>query len=411
MKILNRWVYAIVGVIVLLLAGLVYAWSVLAAPIANEFTSWSQAQLSLTFTICMTLFCIGGLVGGIVSNKISVKINVWISALLFVVGFVIASQTTSLAGLYIGYGILAGFASGLVYNAIMSSVSKWFPDKQGLISGILLMGFGFGSFFVGKIYTAVVPSLANGWRTAFMGMGIILVVVIGICGFFVAKPGSDFKPPAGAVKAAKKRPDEGIDVGPSVMLKRPAFWLYFIWAILLSAAGLALIAQATGVANEINAAVVAKGGSAVSDNNIATIVGLISIFNGIGRVIFGGMYDKFGRGKTMFAINAAFFISVLIVIAAILTGSMPILIVGFICCGLSYGGVTPTNSAFANSFYGPTHYPVNFPIINLNLILASFGGTIAGALYDASQSYLSTFIVLLVAIVIGTVCSFLIKKP
>ena len=401
---MNRWVYAIVGVIVLLLAGLVYAWSVLANPIAQEFSTWTKAQLSLTFTICMILFCLGGLVGGLVSGKINVKINVWVAAALFFIGFFMASKTTSLMGLYIGYGVFAGFASGLAYNAVMSTMSKWFPDKQDLFPGILLMGFGFGSFIIGKIYQAFTPAEIGGWRTSFLVFGVILLVVLAICGFFFVKPGKDFVPPTAGKAKAKKNNEQGIDVPATVMLRRPAFWLFFIWAILLSAAGLALIAQATGVATQV-------GGEGISASTITTVVGLISIFNGVGRVIFGGLFDKIGRGKTMLLINVAFFISVLIVIAALMTESFPILVLGFICCGLSYGGITPTNSAFVNSFYGATHYPVNFSIVNLNLIIASFGGTIAGALYDASQSYLSTFILLLAAIVVGTICSCLIRKP
>ena len=82
MKQLNRWVYAIVGVIVLLFAGLVYAWSVLSTPIAAEFTSWTKAQLSLTFTIVMILFCIGSLLCGLLSGKLSAKMSVRIGAVL-----------------------------------------------------------------------------------------------------------------------------------------------------------------------------------------------------------------------------------------------------------------------------------------------------------------------------------------
>ena len=401
---LNRWIYAAVGVIVLLFAGLVYAWSVLASPIAAEFTQWSQAQLSLTFTICMTLFCLGGFVGGLLSGKINVKINVWAAAVLFFIGFFVASQATSLTGLYIGYGVFAGFASGLAYNAVMSTMSKWFPDKQGLISGILLMGFGLGSFIIGKVYQAYTPAEIGGWRTSFFIFGIILLIVLAIGGFFFVKPGNDFVPPAPSKIKEKKNTEQGIDVNAAVMLKRPSFWLFFIWAILLSAAGLALIAQATGVATQVS-----KG--SVDGGTIATVVGLISVFNGLGRVLFGGLFDRFGRKITMMLVNVAFFISVCIVIASILLESFPILVVGFICCGLSYGGITPTNSAFVNSFYGATHYPVNFSMVNLNLIFASFGGTIAGMLYDASGSYLSTFILLLVAIAAGTVCSCLIRKP
>lgn len=400
---LNRWIYAAVGVIVLLFAGLVYAWSVLSSPIAAEFTAWTKAQLSLTFTICMTFFCLGGFVGGLMSGKINVRINVWAAAILFLLGFLIASKAQSLAVLYIGYGVFSGFASGLAYNAVMSTMSKWFPDKQGLISGILLMGFGLGSFIIGKVYQACTPAYIGGWRKSFLVFGIILLVVLIIGGFFFVKPGKDFTPPAAVkAKAAVKKKEEGIDVNAVQMLKRPSFWLFFIWAILLSAAGLALIAQASGVAAEV--------GPDVDAGTIATVVGLISIFNGIGRVIFGGMFDKLGRRTTMMINNIAFLISVGIVIAALLTKSFPILVLGFICCGFSYGGITPTNSAFINTFYGSRNYPVNFSIVNLNLIIASFGGTIAGALYDASGSYLNTFYLMIGAIVAGTICSCLIRK-
>ena len=103
MKQLNRWVYAIVGVIVLLFAGLVYAWSVLSTPIAAEFTSWTKAQLSMTFTIVMILFCIGSLLCGLLSGKLSAKMSVRIGAVLFLLGFFLASRTQSVAMLYIGF--------------------------------------------------------------------------------------------------------------------------------------------------------------------------------------------------------------------------------------------------------------------------------------------------------------------
>lgn len=400
---LNRWVYAAVGVIILVFAGLIYAWSVLSSPIAAEFPDWTKAQLSLTFTIAMALFCLGGLVGGLVSGKVNVKINVWVSAVLFLAGFILASKTQSLAMLYIGFGVLGGFASGLAYNAVMSTMTKWFPDKPGLISGILLMGFGIGSFIIGKVYAAYTPAEIGGWRKSFVIFAVILFVVLFVGGFFFVKPGKDFKPAAPAAQKAKKKMEEGIDISAGVMVRRPSFWLYVIWGILLSASGLALISQASGVVREV-------AGNA-SEGTVATVVGLISIFNGIGRVIFGGLFDKIGRAKTMLLINVSFLVSVLIVIAGLTTGSFPILIVSFICCGLSYGGITPTNSAFVNAFYGPTNYPLNFSVVNLQLLVASFGGTIAGALYDASGSYLSTFFVLVAAIVVGFVCSLLIRKP
>lgn len=89
MKQLNRWVYAIVGVIVLLFAGLVYAWSVLSTPIGAEFTGWTKAQLSLTFTLVMILFCIGSLLCGLLAGRLSAKNAVRLGAVLFLAGFFI----------------------------------------------------------------------------------------------------------------------------------------------------------------------------------------------------------------------------------------------------------------------------------------------------------------------------------
>ena len=105
MKHLNRWVYAIAGVVILLFAGLVYAWSVLSGPIAAEFTQWTKAQLSLTFTLVMICFCIGCMICGFTLKKIPARTFVWASAVLFLVGFFLASRTQSLPMLYIGFGI------------------------------------------------------------------------------------------------------------------------------------------------------------------------------------------------------------------------------------------------------------------------------------------------------------------
>lgn len=402
MKTLNRWVYAAVGVVVLVFAGLIYAWSVLSAPIAAEFTEWTKTQLSLTFTIAMIFFCLGGLAGGMLAGKVSVKINVWVSSVLLLLGFMMAAKAQAVMTLYLGFGVLSGFGSGLAYNAVLSTMSKWFPDKQGLISGILLMGFGLGSFLIGKIYTALTPSEIGGWRTSFTVFAIILFVVLFAGAFFFEKPPADYKVP-GTAEIKKKHVINGIDVPAKVMLKRLSFWLYFVWAVLLSAAGLALIAQAGGVVTEV-----APG---IGAGTVATVVGLISIFNGIGRVIFGGMFDKAGHRRTMMLINGCFAVSVLVVILGLTLKSLPVIIVSFICFGMSYGGVTPTNSAFVSAFYGSTHYPVNFSMINLNLIVASFGGTLAGVLYDASGSYLSTFLVMIAAVAGGTVCSVMIRQP
>ena len=399
MKQLNRWVYAIVGVIVLLFAGLVYAWSVLSTPIAAEFTGWTKAQLSLTFTLVMILFCIGSLLCGLLAGKLSAKNAVRVSAVLFLAGFFIASRCQSPITLYLGFGLLCGLASGLAYNGVMSTMVKWFPDKPGLISGVLLMGFGGGSFLIGKLYQAWTPAGIGGWRTSFVVLGIICCVVLAVCSFFFVAPGADFTVPAGKGGRAVAAPRE--DIKPAVMLKRPAFWLYYVWAIAVSAAGLALISQASGVVWEASADQTAA--------SVATIVGLIFICNAVGRVLFGGMYDKFGRSLSMKLVNGLFILTSVVLLLAMSSRSVVVVIIGFVIGGLAYSGVTPTNSAFCRAYFGPTSYPVNFPLINSNLIFASFGSTISGALYDASGSYSSTFFLIIGLAVAGILCSLAIS--
>ena len=400
MKHLNRWVYAIVGVIVLLFAGLVYAWSVLSTPIAVEFADWSKAQLSMTFTIVMIMFCIGSLLCGLLSGKLSAKMSVRIGAVLFLLGFFLASRTQSLAMLYIGFGVLCGLSSGLCYNAVMSTMVRWFPDRPGLISGVLLMGFGGGSFIIGKLYQAWTPVEIGGWRASFLVMGIIIFVVLAICSFFFVAPGADFVAPAAknskaAVKIASK------EYKPLKMVKKPTFWLYYVWAIALSAAGLALISQASGVVWEASASQTAGA--------VATIVGLISICNALGRVLFGGMYDKYGRSLSMQLVNILFIITSGVLILALAAKSVVVVIIGFILGGLAYSGITPTNSAFCRAYFGPVNYPVNFSLINSNLIFASFGSTVSGALFDASGSYNVTFFLIIGLAVVGILCSLAIS--
>lgn len=397
MQRLNRWVYAVNGVILLLVAGLVYAWSVLSSPIAAEFPLWSKAQLSLTFTITMTMFCVGCLVGGFLSKKLSPRVYAWSSAVLFLVGFWLAGRISTPMGLYLSFGVLCGFASGFVYNAVMGSVGLWFPDKQGLISGLLLMGFGLSSFLVGKVYQALTPTQIGGWRTSFMVIGVVSCVVLALCSFFLVKPPADFRPPAPAkVKKSAVNP-VAMEATTGVMLRKGAFWLYYLWAILLSAAGLALVSQASGVALQV--------GAQMDPGAIATVVGLISIFNGAGRVIIGGVFDKAGRSITMQTANLVFIVAGVTLAAAIMTESFPILVAGFIIGGLAYGGVTPTNSAFVSSYFGIKNYPLNFSVINTNLIIASFGSTIAGSLYDSSKTYISMVVMILVLSVLGILAS------
>ena len=410
----KRWGYAAGGVIVMLFAGLIYAWSVISLPISAYFPQYNKAEMSFTFTLVMMFFCIGGLIAGILSKKVSPRLLLILTGVSFSTGFLLASQANSMALLYIGYGVFAGIASGFAYNVILGMCTKWFADMPGLISGIVLMGFGFGSFFIGKIYQGFTPSGpgVDAFRTSFVVMGIFLLVALVIFAFVLRGPNEEETAEIQRLieenqrKAGKKNavPNAGaIDFTPGQMIKTSGFWVFLIWTTVLSSVGLILISQASGIVVEVN--------SSFSQSTIATIVGLISIFNGAGRVMFGRMYDAVGQRKTMLLVEAIFTMGIGLLALALSSHSNVFLIIGFMVMGVGYGGVTPTNSAFSNDFFGRKYYAINMSIVTLNIMVSSFSSTLSGALYDATKSYFSTLILLMGLVIVGVISTLLIRRP
>lgn len=395
----KRYLYGLVGVLVMLFAGFIYAWSILSAPIATDFPQWNNTQLSLTFTICMSFFCLGGMAAGVLSGRIPVRVNVMISAVLFLVGFILTSRANSLIALYVSYGVLCGTASGFAYNSVMNVMPRWFPNQQGLISGILLLGFGSSSMIIGTAFTAMTADTTGAWRTSLMVLGVLMAVVIFLGAFFfvLPKPGELPDP-----KTGQTNPAGDSELSPDRMLRRPSFWLFFAWATLLSSVGLVIIGQARNIA--ISAA------PELATGMLSLVVGLISVCNGLGRVLFGGLFDKIGHKATMLLIVASFTFGT-IVLWASLVGSATFLVVGFIFIGLGYGGGPTMGATVTKKFYGEQHYPVNFSIMNVNLLVASFASTAAGAIYDVTGNFGTIFILLLLLTAVALIALVCIRRP
>ncbi len=382
------------GVLVMLFAGFVYAWSILSAPIAAEFSAWSSAQLSLAFTICMAFFCLGGLTGGMMLNKVSAGFNIRLAAVLFLCGFFITSRLQSLPALYIGYGVLCGTASGFAYNAVMSTVPKWFPNRQGLISGVLLMGFGASSLMIGSAFTVLTPAQTGAWRTSLLIMGILMAVILGLCSFF-------FHPATAEVSVSKASGD--FDMASARMVRHPSFWCFFAWATLLSAAGLAVIGQARPIVLTVR--------PALSAGAVSLVVGMISVCNGLGRIVIGALFDRFGARITMSTVISLFLIGTGSIAFSSVLSSFPLLIAGYAALGMGYGGDPTTGASLTQAFFGSKHYSVNFSLVNLNLMIASLGSTAVGALYDASGNYSTTFVFLFACILLGGIAMLGVRKP
>lgn len=402
----NRWVYAIVGFIVMLCAGLVYAWTNISKPIKVEALGSTALNIdpehfAMTFSICMGMFCIGGLIGGIIIKRYHPKVNMIIAVILFPIGLIISANSYSYLGLYIGYGLFVGFASGLVYNAVLSAVTRWFQDKQGLISGILLMGFGLGGFILGPVAKVISDSM--GWRASFIVIAIAFTIILLLSTFFIVLPTSDFVLPTNPNKKARPGVEGALDIGPLEMIKRPAFIFFFIWSVLMCSTGLSMIPNANAFTQSV---------SNMDEMGLVMIAGIISIFNGLGRVLFGTIYDHKGNKVAITLDSLLFILSSVILLVALQSNSIVLTVAGFIGVGLSYGGAPTNSSAFINSFYGNRNYPLNLPVLNLSLFVGSFiGPNIAQAFIGSSIGFTGVTIAMIIFSIISFFITFFLKRP
>ena len=375
----KKWGLLVCGTVMLLFLGLIYAWSIFRAPFNEIYTAWTPTQLSMTFTISIICFCLGGFISGKIISVLKPKIVILISAALLFVGFFVVSgmnprdESGSLAALYVFYGVFGGCGVGITYNAVLSSVTKWFPGKTGLASGILLFGFGLGGMILGTVVNGLIADA--GIFTTFFYLAVIIAIVL-VIGAFVIK-----MPPA-AKGSSDGREVKNYTLGE--MLKTPSFWVFFIWELIICSAGLLVINSAANIAVAFGAA--------------ATLGLIVSVFNGGGRIVIGTLFDKKGRKISMTANTVIMVLAGIFLFTGALTGNMIFIFIGLPLVGISYGGTPSLTSAITNKFYGPKHYPVNLSIVNFALIPAALIGPLISSMLQESSggAYNTTFIMLIV---------------
>ena len=394
----KRWLRLGTGAVLTLMLGLIYAWSIFVTPIENDL-GFTRADTSMTFTISMSCFSLGTLSGGIILKRKTPRFTMSVSALMILTGFTLCSRINTTVGIFLSYGIILSLGVGICYITVMNSVNSWFKDRVGAASGTLLMGFGAGGFILGELADSFFSMF--GWRSTFLGFGAVFAVCIIAGSLIMVMPGSDVIWPA-PEKKARQKISTGLEYTPGQMVKSPAFYTIFLWLMLMIAAGLSVIGNAATFAISIGAA-----------NKLPVIAtGIVSVCNGLGRLAFGSLFDAVGRKLCMLIDSLLLMLGLALLIISSAMVSIPLMLAGYICVGIAYGGVPTTNSAIAMSFYGGKSYAVNFSIIALSIIPgALLGPFLAGNLITSSGAYASAFITMLVIAGIALVTGQLIKEP
>ena len=142
-----------------------------------------------------------------------------------------------------------------------------------------------------------------------------------------------------------------------------------------------------------------------------TLVGVLSVCNGLGRIATGAIFDRLGRRKTMLLANIIAIAAAGVTLLSVFTGSVPLCVVGLCVTGFSYGSCPTISSAFVSAFYGSKHFSMNFSIMNFNLMGASLLATVSSMLLTSSGGYVVPFILLLALSAVALVLNLSVKRP
>ncbi len=378
----NRWLLLVLGFFCTLMMGVVYAWSILKVPLGETF-GWTTSQLGLTYSITMSLFCVGLLVGGVLLRYLSTRKVILIGGAMAALGFIFTSLNPgSFPMLVLTYALLTGTGIGTAYNTILSAVNAWFPDKKGLSSGTQMMGFGLSALIVGNVAAILFDLPSIGWQKTYLLIGIMIAVVNILASIFVRFPTEEEVSPY--LTSTKKGNLQVPDVEPKDMVKSPSFMIYFLYIIAVTAIGQAVFSFAKDLSLFVGATVVLSN----------LLVGVVAVSNGLGRVFFGLIFDKLGLKNTLLIANIVTTSATVVTLFSIIGSNVTLLSIGLMLTGLSFSSAPTLSSTFTSSQFGMKNFPVNFSIVNISGVISSLSATVLNNLYAGTGSFYVPYLVL-----------------
>lgn len=378
-KVKNRWLIAASALGIHMSIGSAYAWSVFTNPLQNEF-GWTQSQVSFAFSIAIFFLGTSAAFMGRFVEKHGPRKSGMLSAIFFGVGVAgssIAVMIGSLPLLYLFYGVIGGIGLGIGYIAPVSTLVKWFPDRRGLATGLAIMGFGFAALISGPVAEMLIANA--GLKFTFLILGIAYFVIMMASAQYLAPPPEGWVPKGfqenqntGRIKI---RPDlSQLTANEAVKTRR--FWMLWFMLFINVTCGIALLAVASPMAQEL---------TGMSTAAAATMVGIMGLFNGGGRIGWASISDYIGRPNvyTMFfvlQIGAYFLLNIStsqVLFMVLLYAVMTTYGAGFSCIPAYIGDLFGTKQLGAIHGY----------ILTAWAAAGIVGPLLISLVYDTTQSY------------------------
>ena len=421
----NRWMVPPAALCIHLCIGQVYAFSVFKLPLTriigvteSASADWTQPTLAWIFSLAIAALGLSAAFGGQWLERVGPRKAMALAAACFGGGFIVGAFGIwwhQIWLVYLGYGVIGGIGLGIGYISPVSTLIKWFPDRPGLATGMAIMGFGGGAMIGSPLATLLMNHFSSptsvGVGATFACMGVIYFLFMMIGSLIVRVPAKDWKPEGYNPDAAGKQNSmitrDHVHVNQA--MKTPQFYLIWLVLFLNVTAGIALLEQASPMAQEM------IGTSAAA---AAGFVGVLSIFNMAGRFFWASMSDFLGR-KTTYAIFFVLGMALYAVVPSIASGGIIVLFVLACCIIVSmYGGGFATAPAYLKDIFGTMHVGA----IHGRLLTAWAAAGVAGPVLlnhlregriEAgvlpADAYTTTLYIMVVLLAVGLICNLLVR--
>lgn len=394
------WVVTLAGTGINLALGVLYAWSVISKALTKEW-GWTASMASLPYAVACGVFAIAMVFAGRAQDKLGPRIVAAVGGALTGIGLIVASFATKESNLMmiIGFGILAGTGIGLGYASATPPAVKWFPPhKKGVITGIVVSGFGLASVYISPLTNSLLASM--GINKTFMILGIAFFIVSVLLAQLLVNPPAGYVPAGMPATGSAKSSPKKHDYEWTEMVKTPQFYLLWIMFAFGSFAGLMIIGHMAKIAAKVlpNAAALSF-----------LLVAILAIGNASGRIIAGIVSDKLGRTRTMLIVFV-FQATIMALFSKFTTA--PLLIVGALAVGFNYGANLSLFPSTTADYFGTKNLGVNYGMVFTAWGVGGvFGSQVAAKIVDVTSSYNTAFTVAAVLCVAAAGISFITKAP
>lgn len=401
MKSKNRWLIALSAVGIHISIGSVYAWSVFTKPMEEAY-NWTLTSISWTFSIAILFLGLSAAFLGHFVEKYGPRASGSLCALFFGLGMAGAGLATSLESLpllYISYGVFGGIGLGVGYITPVSTLVKWFPDKRGLATGLAIMGFGFASMISSPIINKLIASV--GISYTFYFLAIVYAIIIFISSQYLAAPPADFVPVGfdRAMRLGKKELKQDLSqLTANEAVKTKRFWALWIMLFINITCGIAILAVASPMGQELVGMSVASA---------ATLVGVMGIFNGLGRIAWASISDYIGRPN----VYTLFFAIQIVAFFALphLQDPMAFSIIVFIVMSC-YGGGFASIPAYIGDIFGTRQLgAIHGYMLTAWAAAGVVGPSLVSWIRDSTGSYAGTLSIFSCLFVFSLIISFVIR--